>query len=212
MNNLISKYGESWFTNKFNSTFFMHNGEPARVIEADSHGVNIRVVSKNEDGVISSVMRSVSYDTFHDSSVFTVPELGYRHLHDGAYLAFFARRNDSYVRGLSLRNLQPRVSNLTRLLQSRRLGIPAPSHDELNYMALKPDYIPLHTGIRRMLAGELMSFACSSTIAVVPSPTSDTELTILCCGKTVGKVDRNGNLRITSSITNDYIEALTNDQ
>lgn len=212
MSNLVAKYGPSWFTSKFNGTFFMYEGKPARVLEAvSSRGVYIRVLDKIDGHVVGNNLE-VTGDLFPDSSVFSVPELGYRHAWDGVYLAFFVRNNTSYVRGLSLRNLSARVSNITNLIQNRLNSVPSPSQDDLNYLAMKPEFVPFHEGIRKVLAGELVSFAASPTLAVVPSPTSESELTVLFCGKTVGKVDSNGNLRITSPITNEYIEALNNDQ
>lgn len=212
MSNLLAKYGSSWFTTKFNGTFFMYEGKPARVLEAfNNRSVHIRVLDKLDGRVVGNNLE-VSGDLFPDSSVFSVPELGYRHARDGLYLAFFVRNNSSYVRGLSLRNLNARVSNITKLIQRRLSSVPPPSQDDLNYMAMKPEFVPFHEGIRKVLAGELVSFAASPTLAVVPSPTSETELTLLFCGKSVGKVDSSGNLRITSSITSEYIEALNNDQ
>lgn len=213
MSNLIEKYGPDWFRQKFNGTFFLHEGKPARIVDAGSRAVVAQIMDRNPTtGNIEGGRFTLSPDDFPDSSKFVVPELGYRHTRDGAYLSFLYRNNSSYVRGLSIRNLQQRLHPLTRMLQNRGLSITPPNEDELTYLAMKPEFLPLHSGISKMLRGELVSFAASPTLAVVPSTNQDSELTILFCSKAIGTVDANGNMSLSSPIANDYIEALNNDQ
>ena len=73
MSNLLAKYGYSWFTTKFNGTFFMYEGKPARVLEAfNNRSVHIRVLDKLDGRVVGSDLE-VSGDLFPDRSVFSVP-------------------------------------------------------------------------------------------------------------------------------------------
>lgn len=213
MSNLISQYGADWFNSKFQSTLFSYEGIPARVAEASStgrgakrvHSVDVFLYPKNRP----VAHKKLSADYFKDSSVFSVPELGYRHTDDGVTLLLLSRNNHSYTRGLSLRNLSLQASNHSLYLRAA-LGLPAFTaasirEDRKIRMALSPNFIPMRKGIELILKGKLASFAVSPSVAVVASPTG---AQVLVAEKAVGSIDLDGTMTLTNLRATSFIGEL----
>lgn len=215
MVDLVSKYGPEWFSNKFNGSFFMYDGVPARVRGArrtstsrakkTTYAVDVSLCPR-VDGQVKSVRHAIPSEYFDDSSMFNVPELGYRHTADGKWLAFLRRNNSSYVRGLSMRNLSIYESPFTRYLRTVGVNVGFLDEDTTANLVMQPTFIPLHTGIKLMLEGKLLSFAASPTVAVVPSKDESAELSILMCDNEIGTVDSNGTMDISLSTARNYVE------
>lgn len=213
MTNLVSTYGVDWFNSKFSGSFFRYKGLPARVVRARTVGkkgayeneVQIAVLNKTK-GEIKAHSRTVSTDLFPDGSPFVVPELGYRSVHEGRWLAFLQRNNSSYIRGLASKNLRVVEHPITQYLRSEGMYSSYMGPDDLQYMAMNKDFIPFYKGIKLMLEGKIFSFAASPAIAVVPASRSSTRLDILFCDKLIGSVDDNGAVSITSKIARNYVE------
>lgn len=211
MTNLVDKYGRDWFNNKFPGSYFRFCGVPARVIQAQSADrkggksvVKIRLSHRVNNKVVASD-KVVPADLFADSSIFNVPELGYRHAHNGKWLVFMRRNNSSYVRGLSTRNLNIFESQFTSYLRSINQVSEFLTEDETVNLVMEPTFVPLNKGIQLMLEGKLLSFAASSTVAVVPSHDSD-NLSVMMCEKQVGFVTSTGELNINLPIAKNYVE------
>lgn len=198
--NLVQKYGPNWFNSKFNSSMFKHNGMLASIMHADHNNVDIKVYPKGRKPFTAHV----SVDTFPDASMFNVPELGYRTHDKGKWLCYLGRNNSSYHRGLRYRDITQSQSSLTSYLKTQTRVI-SPTEDEILRMVFHPNYIPLHTGIKLMLEGKLMSFAASASVAVIPDHESD-GLLILMNENVVGRVDENGTLSYLFNYAAPYIE------
>ena len=206
MTNLVDKYGTDWFLNKFRGTYFSYNGIPARVTGASREGVNATVVPRINDEVVARPV-IVPNTYFMDSSRFNVPELGYRHDDGGKWLGFLKRNNSSYVRGLSTRNIVSLESDITKFLRTRT-RVKVMSENDINNIVMQPKFIPLYRGIQLMLAGKIVSFAASPTIAVVPSRDGRDPLEIMVCEKVVGTVSDEGTMNIQVPVARTYIEEL----
>lgn len=209
MSNLIDKYGRDWFAQKFAGSYFRYQGVPARVSKAIIGPSGTNVVSTTlcprVNGKVVKATRLIPASHFKDSSMFSVPELGYRHTNSGKWLAFIRRNNGSYIRGLSTRNLNVYESELTKFLRVSGMKIPHLTEDEITNLIMEPTFIPLQRGIKLMLEGKLLSFAASSTVAVVPS-TDSPNLTVLMCDKRIGEVTPDGVMNISLSIAKSYVE------
>lgn len=204
MSNLIEKYGTDWFRSKFSNSYFMYKGIPARVTSVNRNDTTVALAVR-KNGEVKELKVSVPFDYFESSSLFNVPELGYRHIGDGRWLGYVSRNNSSYHRGISPGNTVVNLSDHTNFLQSKGLQVPRPQAAEMCNMLLEPTFIPFHKGIALMLKGELMSFAASPTIAVIPSQDSD-DLLVKMCSKVIGSVTADGTLNITTPVAKGYLE------
>ena len=198
--NLVQKYGPSWFSSKFTNSCFERNGMLATVFDVSSQHVNIKLYPKGR----KPITKYVGFDEFPDASMFNVPELGYRTHDKGKWLCYLGRNNTSYHRGLRYRDITQSLSSLTQYLKTQTRVI-SPTEDEILRMVYHPNYIPLHTGIKLMLEGKLMSFAASASVAVIPDHESD-GLLILMNENVVGRVDESGTLSYLFNYAAPYIE------
>lgn len=198
--NLVQKYGPSWFNSKFNGSFFMRDGVLASVYDVDYNYVALKMYPKHRKFFIARA----KHDEFPDSSVFHIPEMGYRTHDKGKWLCYLGRNNNSYHRGLRYRDITQSLSSLTQYLKTQTRVI-SPTEDEILRMVYHPNYIPLHTGIKLMLEGKLMSFAASASVAVIPDHESD-GLLILMNENVVGRVDESGTLSYLFNYAAPYIE------
>lgn len=198
--NLVQKYGPSWFSSKFTNSCFMSKDMLCSVAGVNSNSVDIKVYPKGH----KPIFKTAGFDTFPDASMFNIPELGYRTHDKGKWLCYLGRNNTSYHRGLRYRDITQSLSSLTQYLKTQTRVI-SPTEDEILRMVFHPNYIPLHTGIKLMLEGKLMSFAASASVAVIPDHESD-GLLILMNENVVGRVDESGTLSYLFNYAAPYIE------
>lgn len=200
MSNLIEKYGASWFSSKFGQSMFELDGLLCRVENTTHKDVVIKTFHKNRKPVVATA----DFSDFKDSAMFNVPEMGYRTFDKGKWLCYLGRNNTSYHRGLRYRDITRSLSTLTQYLKGQTRVV-EPKEDELLQLVYRPNFIPLHTGIKLMLEGRLFSFAASASVAVIPDPDSD-GLLILMNENVVGRVDENGVMSYTFNYAKEYVE------
>jgi hypothetical protein len=168
MPNLIESIGENYFNRRFADTFFLDDRKrPSVVVRAGEGQVTYEALTGSASRV-SSTHRTLPYSFFEGLGNFSVPILGWRTRDKGRFLAFFSRNNRSYHRGLSPDNLQMVYSDLTAWA-----GRSGNTNLDIDYktkcfMAMKPSFLPFTEGVQKMRDGELLSFAVSPTVAVVP--------------------------------------------
>lgn len=200
MSNLIEKYGTSWFNGKFNQSFFIRNGVLAKVVDVNYSSVDLQLFPKGRPAV-----RAVAqFNEFPDASMFHIPEMGYRTHDKGKWLTYLGRDNTSYHRGLRSRDITISESSLTSYLKTQTRII-SPKTEEIVQLVYSPNYIPLHTGIKLMLEGKLMSFAASASVAVIPDHESD-GLLVLMNENVVGSVSEDGTLSYAFKYAQPYVE------
>lgn len=204
MANLIEKYGYDWFRNKFSSSYFMYKGIPAQILEVNEDEV-LAQLAPRINGEVKRIVTEVEADYFPDSTLFAVPELGYRHAQDGRYLTYVSRNNGSYHRGLSPGNTRLNDSEHTIILRDNGIPVPPLSNHEKCNLIMEPTFIPFSRGIKLMLEGKIMSFAASPTIAVVPNYEDD-GLLIRMCSKDIGTVSPEGEVTFTATLAQNYLE------
>lgn len=208
MSNLVEQYGPDWFTSKFNGSFFMHEDTPhiVKVVAGRSFRTNVPCRKLIKEGsTVTALDTTVRTEVFTDASVFSVRNLGWRTWDSGKVLEYFSRNNNSYYRGLSIRNLTVAPSHLTMWLR----GMGAVGYDSDNeamqaYKALKPDFIPLTEGIAKIRAEEIISFAASPTIAVLPS--EDDRLVVMFKQKQAGFINGDNSMSLLIPELNSYME------
>lgn len=205
MSNLIQKYGYGWFRNKFIDSYFLYNGIPAQILRVDSDDQVVAMLAPRINNSVKKIVSYIDANYFPDSSVFAVPELGYRHSQDGRFLTFVSRNNASYHRGLCPNNTRFSDAEHTAYLRDNGIPVPQLSAIEKCNLIMAPTFIPFHRGIKLMLDGKIMSFAASPTIAVVPSGNGDS-LIIKMCSKDIGTVSPEGELSITAPFAQNYLE------
>lgn len=204
MSNLVEKYGTDWFRSKFSNSYFMYKGIPARVTGVNRGDTDVALAIR-KNGQVKEMKVKVPFDYFESSSVFNVPELGYRHIGDGRWLGYVSRNNGSYHRGISPGNTVVTLSDHSNYLASQGVQLPRPQAAEMCNMLLEPTFIPFHKGIALMLRGDLMAFATSPTIAVIPDPDSE-GLLVKMCSKVIGTVSPEGEMNITTPVAKGYLE------
>ena len=198
--NLIQKYGASWFNSKFNGSFFMRDGVLASVYNVEHDHVALKMYPKRRRQFIIRAKHS----EFPNADMFSVPEMGYRTHDKGKWLSYLGRDNTSYHRGLRSRDITISESSLTYYLKAQTHVI-SPKAEEIAQLVYSPNYIPLHTGIKLMLEGKLMSFAASASVAVIPDNESD-GLLLLMNENVVGSVSEDGTLSYVFKYAKPYVE------
>lgn len=171
---LIDHYGPDWFNSKFQNSFFKHEDESYVVQRASSSRVSCLKLMLEGDAIVTT-SSTLPKDAFTSIGKFAVPMLGWRHGYNGKYLAYLGRNNNSYARGLSLRNIREEKSSITLLIENASRFQRGEYYSA--YVALNPEFYTLAEGIQKMRNKEILSFAVSPTIAVIPS-TND-EYTIM---------------------------------
>lgn len=200
MSNLIEKYGASWFNSKFGQSMFESEGLLCRIDSVSHDHVMVKTFHKDR----TPKLRKTKFAQFADSAMFNVPEMGYRTFDKGKWLCYLGRNNTSYHRGLRYRDITRSLSTLTQYLKGQTRVV-EPKEDELLQLVYRPNFIPLHTGIKLMLEGKLFSFAASASVAVIPDHESD-GLLILMNENVVGRVDENGVMSYTFNYAKEYVE------
>lgn len=197
MGNLVDELGYGYFQERFNGALFYAPDKRAGVIMGMSNdGVSAELTSGNV-GKLSSEKVVIPKTFFTDMSVLAVPPLGWRAAAKGKFMGYYRRNNRSYQRGVSISNINCEYSEHTNFLFNT---------DDLNYsyyqkqacissLILSPHYMTLREGLTGMRDGEIVGFAASANLAVLPHTE---ESNILMFNTTqVGTVDFNGNIRCT---------------
>lgn len=209
MSNLVTQYGSDWFYNKFSGSFFRHEGLPFKVLPNTGTRRTAWIpclrLEKNEEGRVLGTQTNVNVAAFTDVSVFSVPNLGWRSALKGKYLAYFSRNNNSYHRGLSSRNMTVRESVMTLwLARNSDYDRSAVDDNFLAYTAMCPEFLPLTEGVAKMARGEILSFAVSPTIAVLPNDADS--FAVMFKEKVAGYVTPDGNMSLVIPELNAYME------
>lgn len=209
MSNLVAQYGSDWFYTKFSGSFFRHEGVPFKVIPHSGSRRTAWIpclkLEKNEEGAVQGTETNVSVSAFTDVSVFSVPNLGWRSALRGKYLAYFSRNNNSYHRGLSSRNLAATESLMTRwLTRNSDFNYDVVDDNFRAYTAMCPEFLPLTEGVAKMARGEILSFAVSPTIAVLPH--DEGSFAVMFKEKVAGYVSPDGNMSLVIPELNSYME------
>lgn len=200
MANLVSQYGINWFLSKFGGSFFMYEDKPHIIrsnVEAYRYSVNVPcyVIEKRSDSTLGKVNASVPSDFFTDIGKFSCGGLGWRASDKGRYLAYFKRNNRSYHRGLSARNLVVDMSEMTRWLQNFANYNTQREDVALAWLTLVPEFHTLQEGLAKVRNKELVSFAISPTIAIMPD--ADDRMAVLFKQMKAGTVDLDGNMQLS---------------
>lgn len=200
MSNLVEQYGMNWFLSKFSGSFFMHEDKPHVVrsdVDSFRYTVNVPCYSLEQTGesTISRNDVSIPATEFNDISKFSVGGLGWRSSDKGRYLAYFKRNNRSYHRGLSLRNLVIEVSHMTKWLSTYTNYNIRRDEAALAWLSLRPTFHSLHEGLEMVRNKEIVSFAISPTIAIMPD--KDDKMAILFKTLKAGTVDLDGNMQLS---------------
>lgn len=208
MSNLVEQYGSSWFMNKFNGCFFLHNEEPHIV---QNNGTRWRTnvpcikAEKGDEGYVGCET-VVPADAFADVSVFSVPNLGWRSADKGRGLYYLARNNSSYYRGLSQRNVTATPSALTTWLQGYAGYNVAPNKEMLAHISLVPEFLSIPDGVAKIRAEEILSFAASPTIAVFPI--GEDKMAVMFKQKRAGTIMPDDSMTLIIPELNSYMENL----
>lgn len=206
MTNLVQELGVDKFRQKFQGSFFFGEDGAPCVINSLSDGmVNCTSVSGNVKAIRVSE-RAVPYAFFSSLAKFKVPKLGWRSAYEGRYLAYLSRDNRSYHRGISASNLTAEVSPLTRwLMRSNNFGAIL-SNNKLCILALCPEYLSLSEGVAAMRRGDLLSFAVSPDIAVIPS--EEDTYDVYFRQNQAGKIMPDDSLQVTVPLFASYLKEL----
>lgn len=208
MSNLVEQYGSSWFMNKFNGCFFLHNGEP-HIVQNNATRWRTNVpcvkVEKGEE-VYAGYETVVPTDAFTDISVFSVPNLGWRSSDKGRCLYYLTRNNSSYHRGLSQRNVTAYPSTLTTWLQGYTGYNAFLTKEMLAYTSLVPDFLSIPEGVAKIRAEEILSFAVSPTIAVLPI--GEDKMAVMFKQKRAGTIMPDDSMSLIIPELNSYMENL----
>lgn len=208
MTNLVQELGVERFRQKFGGSFFFDDeGLPCVINTVDNGGVSVGCTSVSGDVKNIRVNPKVlPSDFFASLATFKVPKLGWRMAYEGRYLAYLSRDNRSYHRGISQGNLTTDLSALTKwLMRTNNFSVPF-SANKLCTLALRPEYMPLSEGIAAMRAGELLSFAVSPDIAVVPS--EDDTYDVYFRQNQAGKIMPDDSLQVTVPLLANYLKDL----
>jgi hypothetical protein len=205
MSNLIEEYGAQWFSSKFGGSYFMYNGMPHIVQNTAEGRKTVECTSlRKQDGIVVPTTARLPNEVFTDISLFSVPQLGWRSTDSGRYLAYYARNNTSYHRGLSSRNIIIAESPLTKWLRMYANYSNTPQEIDKAYISLLPEFLPVTEGVRRMREGEIVSFAASPTIAVVPD--IDGKLSVMFKTKKAGTIMPDGSMTFLIPDFTSYME------
>lgn len=209
MSNLLSQYGSDWFFSKFSGSFFKYNNIPhyvgSSIGRRTANIPSFRLVRDEEDNVRAEEC-TVPAEVFTDVGVFSVPYLGWRWGKQGKYLSYYTRNNNSYRRGLSNSNMIVDASGMTRWLMGTGnldRSILDPAYQA--YKAMCPDFLPITEGVRKMAEGEILSFAASPTVAILPTE-DENQFAVMFKQKQAGVVSPDGRMSLVIPELSTYME------
>lgn len=168
--NLIKELTVDYCNQMMRGSWFLVDGEVHwfdAIINKDK--VNTLKLSGNPDKVAPEP-GIVSWDVFTGWSVFAYPTLGYRMAGNGQILCYISRTN-SVRRGLSHRDVHVEFHDVSIACQDR-LGINLQHYlDDFTKacLVMKPVYMSLTGGLKRVMSGEIPAFALSADFAVAPN-------------------------------------------
>jgi hypothetical protein len=202
MSNIVQELGTSFLIERFNGCMFFDPQGQVQYINGTGRWPAEMVGTSRISGTPEQPVEerdAVPWDFFKDLRVFNVPPLGWRMNTDGSYLVHFRRNNRSYHRAIANSNLQRTHAPSTNyLINSGNLADRAfRDANSTALMVMRPIYLPFRQGLEQMRAGELLSFAVSATIAVIPEV--DDCQTIMFNTTPVAKVLPTGEVVFTSN-------------
>lgn len=209
MSNLIEELGYNRFRQKFGGSFFYDDDNvPSQVVSLAENELGvIQVRCTSVSGPVSAIRVSdkvLPAAFFTGLATFKTPKLGWRSGYGGKLLAYLERDNRSYHRGISPNNLRVNWSPMSQwLMRTSNFNFNLTSN-KLCALALTPTFVPFAEGIEAMRRGDMLSFAASPEVAVVPG--EEGRLNIMFRQKVGGFVMADGTIEATTSIINDYIK------
>lgn len=204
---LIAQLGMDQFLNKYNTSFFMHEGLPCIVTGSNRDG---KVKADKIDGTINKPVTTavvIEPEFFTDMSVFATPALGWRAAANGRYLVYLQRNNGSFHRGTCIDNMHVNMHEMTTwFAQNGGLNLDYYGrHSTICKMVMQPQYVSLTEGLALIQRGKVVSFAVNELLAVVPA--EDGLYDVLFREKKVGSVDDNGSITCTIPFVVEALEA-----
>lgn len=198
MSNLIDELGYGYFHERFGgSLMFTPDGRPAVITNVGDGGNVIVDATSGPVGKLSVEKVTIPKEHFKNMAVLAVPALGWRAASKGRFMALYTRNNRSYQRGISINNLNTVHSEHTQFLLN---------NGEISYsyygratttaaLIMQPQYIRMSEGLRDMRDGEIMGFAVSANLAVLPY--NEEHCILMFNNMQVGTVDFNGTINCT---------------
>ena len=175
MSSLIKDLGNRYFKDRFRHSMFMYEGQPHYIDTEASWSLNkvaaIKVMGPVEKSRTESV--DIPHSFFTDFEVFKVPTLVWRMAAQGRILIHFARNHilrAGFRRGVAMENLRRHYAASSIFLErsgniSFRYYENAPATTKL---IMCPEYMTYADGAKAMEKGDVVAFAISHNLAVLP--------------------------------------------
>lgn len=171
--NLVNEVGVSHFRERWESALFFNEGGDPCYINSEATWISGTVACSVVKGTASKPKLEDAnnpYECFKDLTMFKTPALGWRMAANGRYLVYLRRNNKAYRRGVSLTHVTGWLAPSTQLLVSTGdLSKDFYSRQSSRaMMIMKPEYMKLQQGLQAMRDGDVLSFAVSNNLAVIP--------------------------------------------
>lgn len=206
MTNLVQQFGANYFSGRFAGAFFLtEDNTPAIVRSAGSREVEVALCK----GTVEAPRLEPSYVSnsfFKSMSQFDIQNMGWRCAGRGRFLAYMERMVNGYRRGTTRDGLDIGISPITSaLIQSDTLDVGNYTREAaVARMVLLPTFTPFSQGVQDIIAGRIISFAVSSSMAVYAQ---DNENMAIMFGKRkVGSVDFTGKTTFTAPSVEKFIK------
>jgi hypothetical protein len=194
MTNLIESLGTDYFNQRFEGSMFRDpEGRPSFMEMASHNGVSVKSLT-GVVGKLSTVSHLLPHAFFSGLEVFAVPDLGWRSVQGGRFLARLSRNNQSYARGVTFSNLRTYQHPMTTAMMEEGLlssGYYA-QRGVITKMVFDQEYLSLSEGLSLMREGDVLSFCISPNMAVVAE--GDDVAGLLLGDNKVGTVSYDGTI------------------
>ena len=206
--NIIDSTNKDYFLRKFGGAMFLdEEGNPCLLPAVDVSGLTSISMYTQEGKVRALALqgspeksskkeRIFDLDFFDNMDKFKVPDLGWRQAAEGRVLVHMSRVARIYKKGVTVDGLELHWASHTRdLMDTGNISTEYYNRPNVKaHMLLKPKFLTMQEGVRRMLDGNILAFAASPNIAVVPA--SDNSLSILYGKNKVGDIDANARITL----------------
>lgn len=205
---IISTMGRDYFVRKFSSAvFFGPEGEHCVLPHQALAGLksaspftvegNVRAISVVGTAEKHSKRELIlPQDFFDDMNKFSIPTLGYRTAAEGRVMFYASPIVRAYKKGVCLDAVRTDIAFHSRELMSA--GAISSSYysrpSTRAKMLLDPQYMSLSDGLRAMNDGDILSFALSPNLAIVPSDGEN--YLVHCKNQIIGEVTPDGTVQI----------------
>lgn len=203
MANLLKEYGMEEFSSRVMGCSIIYGGHPTITKKVTNHpdtGI-LTILGTQLLGTPEKFTREPVYipvDYFTGMNSLQYPQLGYRVAAAGQYLAYMSRIPTAVRKGLHVSQLKVDVNRLSSALEYYT-GFEMGYYDSAEVMALlalKPQLTSWQEGLKKVKAGEIISFVVDENFACVPSPDELKFMSILYRDRVIGHMDANGNIDI----------------